>query len=160
MVEKNNPNLIKNGGTGTAVGNFLRKVATAETLGKVLGVAGGVVTGNYSQIVDIITGSELSEENQKLAIIELDADMTEMREISKRWDSDMISDSWMSKNIRPLSLAFLTLSLTIYIVLDSSLEGFTIKNEWVSLLSSLLLLVYGAYFGIRGLEKIQKIRNK
>tara|TARA_R110000772_G_scaffold24498_5_gene64611 strand:+ start:1082 stop:1564 length:483 start_codon:yes stop_codon:yes gene_type:complete len=160
MVKKTNPNLIKNGGTGTAVGNFLRKIATPETLGKVLGVAGGVVTGNYAQIVDIITGSELSEENQRLAIVELDADMTEMREISKRWKSDMISDSFMSKNIRPFTLAFLTLTLTTYIILDSSLEGFSVKNEWVSLLSSLLLLVYGAYFGMRGLEKIQKIRKQ
>jgi hypothetical protein len=68
----------------------------------------------------------------------------------------MNSDSWLSKNIRPLSLAFLTLTLFIYIILDSSLEVFKISPEWIDLLSSLLLLVYGGYFGARSAEKITK----
>ena len=67
----------------------------------------------------------------------------------------MLSDSWLSKNIRPLSLAFLTLTLFIYIILDSALEGFKIDSEWVSLLGNLLMLVYGGYFGARTLEKIR-----
>ena len=80
--------------------------------------------------------------------------MIEMQESTKRWTADMNSDSWLSKNIRPLSLAFLTLTLFIYIVLDSSLEGFKIDSNWIDLLSSLLLLVYGGYFGARSAEKI------
>jgi len=67
-----------------------------------------------------------------------------------------MSDSWLSKNIRPLSLAFLTITLFVYIILDSSLEGFTIADNWIELLSSLLLLVYGGYFGFRSAEKITK----
>ena len=68
----------------------------------------------------------------------------------------MMSDSWLSKNIRPLSLAFLTLTLFIYVILDSSLEGFKIASEWISLLGNLLMLTYGGYFGARTLEKIRK----
>ena len=66
----------------------------------------------------------------------------------------MSSDSWLSKNIRPLTLAFLTATLFVYIILDSSLEGFKIDPNWIDLLSSLLLLVYGGYFGMRSAEKI------
>ena len=79
-----------------------------------------------------------------------------MQEVTKRWQSDMQSDSWLSKNIRPLSLAFLTLTLFIYIILDSSIKGFIISDNWIDLLSSLLLLVYGGYFGARSVEKVTK----
>jgi hypothetical protein len=72
----------------------------------------------------------------------------------------MSSDSYWSKNIRPLSLAFLTVTLFIYIILDSSIEGFKIDSNWIDLLSSLLLLVYGGYFGARSAEKIVKTWKK
>jgi hypothetical protein len=78
-----------------------------------------------------------------------------MQEITKRWESDNKSQDWLPSNIRPLSLAFLTLTLFIYIILDSALEGFKIDSEWVSLLGNLLMLVYGGYFGARTLEKIR-----
>ena len=90
-----------------------------------------------------------------MMMADLEQDVIEMEEVTKRWQSDMSSDSWLSKNVRPLSLAFLTLTLFIYIILDSSLEGFKIDSEWVSLLGNLLMLVYGGYFGARTLEKIR-----
>lgn len=92
-------------------------------------------------------------------LAKLDADKTEMEEITKRWEAYSLSDSWLSKNVRPLSLAFLTLALFIYIILDSSIDTFTIKESWIDLLSSLLLLVYSGYFGARALEKITKMRE-
>ena len=78
-----------------------------------------------------------------------------MQEVTKRWQSDMSSNSWLSSNIRPLSLAFLTLALFIYVILDSSLDTFKIDEQWISLLGNLLMLVYGGYFGARTLEKIR-----
>ena len=102
----------------------------------------------------------MSDKVKEMLLKELEQDMIEMQEVTKRWQSDMTSDSWLSKNIRPLSLAFLTLTLFIYVILDSSLEGFTIKTEWVDLLSSLLLVVYGGYFGARAVEKVAKIRKQ
>ena len=138
---------------GTAVGNFLRKINFKD----VAGVVGKVITGDIKGAIDVISSSgELSKEQIQMALKELEMDVVEMQEVTKRWESDMNSDSFMSKNIRPLSLAFLTVSLFIYIILDSSLEGFTIDAMWIELLSSLLLLVYGGYFGIRGAEKIAK----
>ena len=94
-----------------------------------------------------------------MLLAELEQDVIEMQEITKRWESDMKSDSWLSKNIRPLSLAFLTVALFIYIILDSSLNGFSVANQWITLLSSLLMLVYGGYFGARALEKVTKMRS-
>lgn len=135
----------------TRVGDFLRSINFKE----VAGVVGNVVSGNIKGAVDIITGStELTEQQISLALKELEMDVVEMQEVTKRWESDMNSDSWLSKNIRPLSLGFLTATLFIYIILDSSLEGFSVADSWIELLSSLLLLVYGGYFGMRSVEKV------
>ena len=90
-----------------------------------------------------------------MLIKELEQDVIEMQEVTKRWESDMSSNSWLSSNIRPLSLAFLTLALFIYVILDSSLDTFKIDEQWISLLGNLLMLVYGGYFGARTLEKIR-----
>ena len=140
----------------TKVGKFLTdKVPSIVGLvGDVLPDAGvlGVVKGLIQKEPDVILPPEDKEKALKL----LEQDMIEMKEITKRWQSDMNSDSWLSKNIRPLILAFLTLTLFIYIILDSSLEVFKISPEWIDLLSSLLLLVYGGYFGARSAEKITK----
>jgi len=84
-------------------------------------------------------------------------DIIEMQEISKRWDSDMKSDSWLSKNTRPLTLVFLTASMVFLIILDSLNIDFGVKTEWIDLLKSLLITVYVAYFGSRGVEKFKAI---
>jgi len=98
----------------------------------------------------------LSETDKKLLLEELNFDKIEMQETTKRWVSDNNTDSYLTRNIRPLTLAFLTVTLFVYIILDSSLEGFKISSDWIDLLSSLLLLVYGGYFGMRSAEKITK----
>ena len=139
----------------TRVGNFLSNLDKPETLKKILGVAGGVVTGNYGSIIDIITGStELTEIEKEMAILELQADVSEYQEITKRWQSDMVSDSWLSKNIRPLVLGYLVLSMTIVMVLDSS-GVLEVAEHWVTLLTSLLLTVIAGYYGARTYEKIK-----
>ena len=87
-------------------------------------------------------------------------DMVEMQEISKRWGSDMKSDSWLSKNTRPMTLIFLTVSMVFLILLDSFEIDFSVDSGWVDLLKSLLITVYVAYFGSRGAEKFKSISNK
>ena len=104
----------------------------------------------------ISTDTALSEADKQLLLEELNFDKIEMQETTKRWVSDNNTDSYLTRNIRPLTLAFLTATLFIYIILDSSLEGFKIDPNWIDLLSSLLLLVYGGYFGMRSAEKITK----
>ena len=97
---------------------------------------------------------KIEPKDKEILLKELDHDLLEMQEVTKRWESDNKTDSYLTKNIRPLALAFLTLTLFIYIILDSSLEGFKIADKWIDLLSSVLLLVYGGYFGARSAEKI------
>ena len=155
-----NPKLRKNGGQGTAVGNALRfLVKQGKTISpKILDLAGDL-TGleSLKELGDAIKGDDgIVQVDKDLLLRELEQDVIEMQEVTKRWSSDMMSDSWLSKNIRPLSLAFLTLTLFIYVILDSSLEGFKIASEWISLLGNLLMLTYGGYFGARTLEKIRK----
>jgi hypothetical protein len=149
----------KKNGT-TRVGDALRWLVKQgkEVAPDILNVAGSI-TGieELKDLASKIEGNtQLSETDKQLLLEELRYDMIEMQESTKRWQADMNSDSWLSKNIRPLSLAFLTLTLFIYIILDSSLEVFKISPEWIDLLSSLLLLVYGGYFGARSAEKITK----
>ena len=84
-------------------------------------------------------------------------DQIEMQEITKRWDSDMRSDSWLSKNTRPMTLIFLTVSTVFILLLDSLNIDFGVNIEWINLLKSLLVTVYVAYFGSRGVEKFKAI---
>tara|TARA_R110001632_G_scaffold137804_2_gene253427 strand:+ start:16291 stop:16773 length:483 start_codon:yes stop_codon:yes gene_type:complete len=154
-----NPNLRKNGGKGTFFGNLLRG---AKGIGLSVGspILNAVTGGKVSDIVKAITGNtEISEVEKEMLLKELEQDVTEMQEVSKRWSSDMQSDSWLSKNIRPLSLGFLTIALFLYIILDSLNIAFEIKERWVNLLGDLLMLVYAGYFGARALEKITKMRQ-
>ena len=155
MSDKKKSYKEKNG--TTRVGDFLRSI----NFSKVTEVVTSVLKGDISGAIDVISKSkELSEEQVKMALKELEHDVIEMQEITKRWESDNLGDSWWSKNVRPLSLMFLTVTLFIYVILDSSLEGFNVGSEWIDLLSSLLLLVYGGYFGARALEKITHLKNK
>ena len=93
-------------------------------------VTGATGFGDISKIFGAITKEpSLSEEEKEILLKELEQDMIEMQEVTKRWQSDMASDSWLSKNIRPLSLVFLTGCLFLYIILNSSISYFTIKEE-------------------------------
>jgi len=145
---------LKNNGKGTFFGNLLRGlVKTGKELSPVFDAVTG---GKVSDILQAIGGSkELTAVEKEMLIKELEQDVIEMQEVTKRWQSDMSSNSWLSSNIRPLSLAFLTLALFIYVILDSSLDSFKIDDQWISLLGNLLMLVYGGYFGARTLEKIR-----
>jgi hypothetical protein len=153
-----NPKLRKNGGKGTFFGNLWRGVVKNNIpLGETIVEA--IDGGNPIEVIKAITkDKDIPAKDKETMLADLQQDVIEMQEVTKRWQSDMSSNSWLASNIRPLSLAFLTLSLFIYIILDSSLEAFKIDDEWVSLLGNLLMLVYGGYFGARTLEKIRKIK--
>ena len=144
----------------TKVGKFLSKAAPGilGTVGDVLPDQGllGVVK-NLIQKEDPVV---LPPEDKEKALKLLEMDMVEMQEISKRWGSDMKSDSWLSKNTRPMTLIFLTVSMVFLILLDSFEIDFSVDSGWVDLLKSLLITVYVAYFGSRGAEKFKSISNK
>jgi len=139
----------------TKVGKFLSKAAPG-----ILGMAGDVLpdAGVFGLIKNLIQKDPaLPPEDKEKALKLLEQDMVEMQEISKRWSSDMKSDSWLSKNTRPMTLIFLTASLVVIMLLDSFEIPFAVDPGWVDLLKSLLITVYVAYFGSRGVEKFKKI---
>tara|TARA_R110000824_G_scaffold400712_1_gene609124 strand:+ start:58 stop:450 length:393 start_codon:yes stop_codon:yes gene_type:complete len=78
------------------------------------------------------------------------------KEISSRWAADMNSDSWLSKNVRPLVLVFLVISTVLMIFIDAGTINFVVEAKWTDLLQLVLITVIGAYFGGRSLEKRKK----
>ena len=78
------------------------------------------------------------------------------KEITSRWQADMNSDSWLSKNIRPLTLAFLVVCTVLMIFIDAGSIIFVVEEKWTDLLQIVLITVIGAYFGGRSLEKTKK----
>jgi len=140
----------------TKVGQFLLgKSGLVNAIGDVMPDKGllGVIKNLISN------DKELPQQDKVIALKLLEQDIVEAQEISKRWNSDMKSDSWLSKNTRPMTLIFLTISLIIFILLDSFNIEFGIDSGWIDLLKSLLITVYVAYFGSRGAEKFKSIGN-
>ena len=80
------------------------------------------------------------------------------KEISTRWKADMTSDSWLSKNVRPLVLIFLVVSTVLLVFIDAGVIAFEVKDTWVDLLQLVLITVIGAYFGGRSIEKVKKTK--
>ena len=142
----------------TKVGKFLAHAAP-----NILGTVGEVLPDNgiLGLVKNLIhKDPALPAEDKEKALKLLEQDMIEMQEISKRWESDMKSDSWLSKNTRPLSLIFLSVMTVAFIWVDShEALSFTVEQEWISLLKTLTTTVYVAYFGSRGAEKFKTISN-
>lgn len=95
----------------------------------------------------IIKDDALPQPDKETALKMLEIELEEMDAVTRRWEADALSDSWLSKNVRPISLVFLTL---VYAT------GFFMEYD-LDIINQLMLLVYGAYFGSRGLEKIRKL---
>ncbi len=148
-----------------------RKKLKDTAVGKFLAGAGSNIIGSLGDVLPdkgimglvknlIKKDPELPAEDKEKALALLNQDTIEMQEVSKRWSSDMKSDSWMSKNTRPMALIFLTVSMILLIFIDSTGIDFEVDSGWVDLLKSLLITVYVAYFGSRGAEKFKTIQNK
>ena len=78
------------------------------------------------------------------------------RQVTNRWEADMKSDSWLSKNVRPLVLIFLVVSTVLMIFIDAGAITFNVEQKWTDLLQLVLITVIGAYFGGRSIEKTKK----
>ena len=78
------------------------------------------------------------------------------KQVTSRWEADMKSDSWLSKNVRPLVLVFLVVSTILMIFIDAGTINFVVEAKWTDLLQLVLITVIGAYFGGRSLEKAKK----
>ena len=109
-------------------------------------------------IIDNLTTTEeerlTAEEKIKDMILGYESEM--QRQVSERWKSDMNSDSWLSKNVRPVTLIFLIICTMLLIFIDAGFLNFNVKDSYVDLLQLVLITVIGAYFGGRSLEKVKK----
>ena len=141
----------------TKIGVFLASKApkVLAAIGDVLPDQGGL--GVVKNIISSDTKIKAVDKEEAMKLIELD--MQELKEISSRWRADMKSDSWLSKNTRPLALVFLTASAVFMMAVDSFHLQFDVDESWIDLLKTLLVTVYVAYFGSRGAEKITKINK-
>ena len=119
--------------------------------------AAELVKGVGGVIDDLHTSEEeklQAEQKIKDMIMGYEAEM--QKQITERWKVDMKSDSWLSKNIRPMVLIFLVVSTILLIFIDAGAIAFEVKASWVDLLQLVLITVIGAYFGGRSLEKVKK----
>ena len=117
------------------------------------------LVGEVGNVVDNLTTTqeEKLEAKRKIKEITLSFEAELQKEVSKRWEQDMNSDSWWSKNIRPLTLIFLVFSTVLLIFIDSEMINFKVQDQWIDLLQIILITIIGAYFGGRSYEKIKRL---
>ena len=121
------------------------------------GGAADLVKGVGGVIDNLHTSKEekLAAETKIKALI-ADHEAKMEQNITDRWAADMNSDSWLSKNVRPLVLVFLVVSTVLMIFIDAGTINFTVEAKWTDLLQLVLITVIGAYFGGRTMEKRKK----
>ena len=129
--------------------NVLSKIFSSGAADIVKGV-GGVIDNLHT------SKEEKLEAEQKVKELISSYEIEMEKKITERWSMDMKSDSWLSKNIRPLVLIFLVVSTVLLVFIDAGVISFEVKTSWVDLLQLVLITVIGAYFGGRSLEKVKK----
>ena len=129
--------------------NVLGKIFSSGATELVKGV-GGVIDNLHTSKEEKLE----AERKIKDMIMGYEAEM--QKQVTERWKVDMNSDSWLSKNIRPMTLIFLVVSTVLMIFIDAGVIAFEVKDTWVDLLQLVLITVIGAYFCGRSLEKVKK----
>ena len=127
-------------------------------INNLLGGLFGKVIENAEGILDevITTDEEREAAKAKIKQMLLDSESKMQEQVTARWQSDMSSDSWLSKSIRPLVLAWLVVCTTLLIFIDAGVIMFRVEDKWVDILQLVLITVIGAYFGGRSIEKVKK----
>ena len=130
-----------------------------------MSILGSIFSGGAKDLVEGVGGVIDNLHTSKEEKLEAEKKIKELiasyqtsleKEISSRWSADMNSDSWLSKNVRPLVLIFLVISTVLLIFIDAGVINFTVEAKWTDLLQLVLITVIGAYFGGRSLEKSKK----
>ena len=120
-------------------------------------ITGGLIK-DIGNIIDKVTTTdeERLEAKQKIQELLEEADKDAQEQVTERWKYDMQSDSFLSKNIRPLTMVFLTVMFTLLAFTDGNIGEFSIQKEYIPIFQTLLITVYGAYFVGRTWEKNKK----
>ena len=126
---------------------------------------GNLFSGGAAELVKGVGGvidnlhtskEEKLEAERKIKEIIANHEAEMEKNITSRWEADLKSDSWLSKNVRPLVVIFLIVCTMLLIFIDAGALNFEVKSSWVDLLQLVLITVIGAYFGGRSLEKVKK----
>jgi hypothetical protein len=128
---------------------MLSKIFSAGA-GDLIKKVGGVIDNLHTSAEE----KAAAEKSIKDMILSYEAEM--QKQVTERWKLDMNSDSWLSKNIRPLVLVFLVVATVLLIFIDAGVISFQVQDKWTDLLQLVLITVIGAYFGGRSLEKVKK----
>lgn len=125
---------------------------------KILEKLFGETASGIANIVDrfVQTKEEKHEANKEIQKLFQNFEIEMQKNTTERWKYDSNSDSWLSKNIRPIVLLILVISTILLVFVDAGVLEFNVKESWVDLLQIVLITVIGAYFGSRGLEKYKK----
>jgi len=127
-------------------------------ISKIFSAGAGELIKNVGGVIDNLHTSkeEKLEAERKIKDLVMGYEAEMQKQITERWKMDMNSDSWLSKNIRPLVLVFLVISTVLMIFIDAGAISFNVEDKWTDLLQLVLITVIGAYFGGRSLEKVKK----
>jgi hypothetical protein len=122
----------------------------------------GGLLGKADKIIDEVVTSKEEKMVLKNAMQQmlLDSEATVQENVTERWKSDMNSDSWLSKNVRPMVLIFLVVCIMFLVFIDAGTIKFIVSERWINLLEITLLTVIGAYFGGRSIEKVKNTNVK
>ena len=127
-------------------------------IGKIFSSGAGDLVKNVGGVIDNLTTSkeEKLEAERKVKELIANYEIEMEKNITSRWEADLKSDSWLSKNVRPMTLIFLIVCTMLLIFIDAGAFNFEVKSSWVDLLQLVLITVIGAYFGGRSFEKVKK----
>ena len=127
-------------------------------LGNLLSGGAADLVKNVGGVIDNLhtSGEEKLEAERKIKELIANYEVEMEKNITSRWEADLKSDSWLSKNVRPMTLIFLIVCTMLLIFIDAGALNFEVKSSWVDLLQLVLITVIGAYFGGRSLEKVKK----
>ena len=127
-------------------------------LKKIFSSAGSNLIESVGGVIDnlVTTDEEKLEAKRKLKEMIMNHEVQMQKQITDRWTADMNSDSWLSKNVRPMVLIFLIICTMLLIFIDAGAVKFEVEEKWTDLLQLVLITVIGAYFGGRTAEKFKK----
>ena len=127
-------------------------------LGKLFSGGAADLVKSVGGVIDNLHTSkeEKLEAERKIKELMANYEVEMEKNITSRWEADLKSDSWLSKNVRPLVMIFLIVCTMLLIFIDAGAINFEVKSSWVDLLQLVLITVIGAYFGGRSLEKVKK----
>ena len=127
-------------------------------LGKLFSGGAADLVKSVGGVIDNLHTSkeEKLEAERKIKELMANYEVEMEKNITGRWEADLKSDSWLSKNVRPLVMIFLIVCTMLLIFIDAGALNFEVKSSWVDLLQLVLITVIGAYFGGRSIEKVKK----